>query len=414
MHHQVDRGQQSGGGFGITFPLTPSAVSSSVLDNVKSVSVSISGGKKVRLAGGRCIFDVPGVEISNWQEFNIPDREYDTRTTVTGTWNNTRLGDSAPTGTTAVGGIGMQVGDVHAHTDIPSGILPGHEGRTTDWHKRNKAELEAKASSKPLDKEEQKKLQESKDYLKAAAEKRKAELMAKRKARTLTPEEAEELQPILDREAAERHARQQAQVDAIKAEEQALHDRIHAEAREKEKADRRRQQKLETKQKKGGLTQSERAELEDLLDREAAKRTAQPAVASSKPPVAAKFTLPEVVNTDNLTAEDREKIQQMADRSGGCQEVKKDQITQAEKMLAYLKSRLPADKADQAFKELAEKGIFNRALLASAGSVAGLGASLVVTVETLSGIALAPEIAMVALIVGGVYITYEVVQVHMI
>lgn len=98
----------------------------------------------------------------------------------------------------------------------------------------------------------------------------------------------------------------------------------------------------------------------------------------------------------------------MADRSGGCQEVKKDQITQAEKMLAYLKSRLPADKADQAFKELAEKGIFNRTLLASAGSVAGLGASLVVTVETLSGIALAPEIAMVALIVGGAYITYEV------
>jgi hypothetical protein len=269
MHHQVDRGQQSGGGFGITFPLTPSAVSSSALDAVKSVSVSISGGKMVRLAGGRCVFDVPGVEILNWQEFNIPDRQYDTRTTVTGTWNNTRLGDSAPTGTTAVGSIGMQVGDVYAHMDIPSGILPSHKGRKTGWHQRA-----AGPDRKETDAEE---------------EERKAELMAKRKARTLTREDAEELQPILDREAAERHARQQAQVDALKAEEQALHDRIHAEARKNEKADRRRQQKLETKQKKGVLTQSEREELEDLLDQDAAKRTAQPTVPSSKPPVVSRI-----------------------------------------------------------------------------------------------------------------------------
>ena len=259
MHHQVDRGEQSGGGFGITFPLTPSAVSESALDAVKSVSVSISGGGMVRLNGGRCIFDVPGVEISNWQEFNIPDREYDTRTTVTGTWNNTRLGDSAPTGATAVGSIGMQVGDVHAHMDIPSGILPGHEARQHDWHQRDAG---------PDRKETE-----------AAAEKRKAELMAKRKARTLTPEEAEELQPILDREAAERHARQQAQVDAIKAEEKALHDRIHAEAREKEQAERK--EALKAKHKAGALTPSEREELQDLLDRDAAQRAAEPAVASS-------------------------------------------------------------------------------------------------------------------------------------
>ena len=228
MHHQADVGQQSGGGFSITFPISPSAVSSGVLENIRSVSVSISTGGMVRLNGGRCVFDVPGIDVMERIELGKPKEEYDTRTTVTATVNNTTLGDSAPAGTTALGSLGMQVGDVHVHTDVPSGMIPGHDGRQKAWHKRTEAELEAKARRVPLDREEQEKLQQSQAYLEAAAEKRKAELLEKRKARTLTPEEAEELQPILDREAAERHARQQAEVDRRKAEEKALHDRIHA------------------------------------------------------------------------------------------------------------------------------------------------------------------------------------------
>lgn len=87
---------------------------------------------------------------------------------------------------------------------------------------------------------------------------------------------------------------------------------------------------------------------------------------------------------------------------------KAEKVEQAQKMLAYLKSQLPADKAEHAFQVLAEKGIFNRVLLASAGSLAGLGAGFVVTVEVLGGIGLAPQIAMGALIAAGVYVTYEV------
>lgn len=208
MHHEVDTGQQSGGGFSVTFPISPSAVSTGVLDNIKSLSVSISKGGMVRLSGGKCIFDVPGIEILNWQEFNIPDRQYDDRTTVTATWNNTTLGDAAPTGTTAVGSIGMQVGDVHVHTDITSGMIPGRAGRELSWHKRTFQELKAIASQRELDEEELKQLLHSKGELEKAAERRKAELLEKRKARTLTREEAEELQPILDREAAEREARE--------------------------------------------------------------------------------------------------------------------------------------------------------------------------------------------------------------
>lgn len=50
----------------------------------------------------------------------------------------------------------------------------------------------------------------------------------------------------------------------------------------------------------------------------------------------------------------------MADRYVGLPMDKAAKVDQAQKMLAYLKSQLPADKADQAFKVLAEKGIFHQ------------------------------------------------------
>ncbi|QOL20187.1 cell envelope integrity protein TolA [Candidatus Bodocaedibacter vickermanii] len=176
----------------------------------------------------------------------------------------------------------MQVGDVHVHTDIPSGI-GGHEGRTHAWHKRTFQELAAKASQRELDEEELKQLLHSKGELEKAAERRKAELLEKRKARTLTTEEAEELQPILDREAAERHARQQAEVDRRKAEEAELRAKARAEeeARQREAAAEKRKELLRSKQRVGTLTPDERDELQDMLDRDAAQRAAQPAAAAA-------------------------------------------------------------------------------------------------------------------------------------
>ncbi|QOL20179.1 MafB2 adhesin [Candidatus Bodocaedibacter vickermanii] len=277
LHHKVDTGDQSGGGAGITFPLSPSAMSSGVMDNIKSLSVSISMGGMVRLNGGLCVFDVPGIKVDDWIDLDIPAVQYDNRTNITATVNNTTLGDAAPTGTTAIGSIGMQVGDVPVHMDVPSGIVPGHEGRTYAWHKRTFQELEAKASQRELDEEELKQLLHSKEELEKAAERRKAELLEKRKARTLTPEEAEELQPILDREAAERHTRQQAEVDRRKAEaNQLVEERIA-----KEKVEEKRKELLRSKQRVGTLTPDERDELQDMLDRDAAQRAAQPAAGAA-------------------------------------------------------------------------------------------------------------------------------------
>ncbi len=301
----------------------------------------------------------------------------------------------------------MQVGDVHVHTDIPSGVM-GHDGRTREWHERTEAELTSKARRMPLDRDEQEKLQQSQAYLEADAQKRKAELLEKRKARTLTHDEAEELQPILDHEAAERAARQQGEVDRRKAEAKQLVEEGIA----KEKAEEKRKELLRSKQRVGTLTPDERDELQDMLDRDAAQRAAQPAAGGGG--AAAAESAPQHVdplgdiNTSNLTPSDRQKIQEMSDRYIGLPMDKSAKVEQAEKMLAYLKSQLPADKAEHAFKTLAEKGIFNQVLLASAGSLAGLGAGVVITMETLVGIALAPEIAIGALIVGGVYVTYEV------
>ena len=129
-----------------------------------------------------------------------------------------------------------------------------------------------------------------------------------------------------------------------------------------------------------------------------------PAVASAKAPEASRLIDPGMINTDNLTLADLQKIHEMARSYIGLAMDKAEKVEQAQKMLAYLKSQLPSDKANQVFQVLAEKGIFNRNLLASAGSVAGLGAGVVITIETLGSIALAPKIAIGALIAGGVYI----------
>ncbi|QOL20185.1 hypothetical protein [Candidatus Bodocaedibacter vickermanii] len=85
------------------------------------------------------------------------------------------------------------------------------------------------------------------------------------------------MQPILDREAAERAARQQAEVDRRKAEaNQLVEERIA-----KEKAEEKRKELLRSKQRVGTLTPDERDELQDMLDRDAAQRAAQPAAAAA-------------------------------------------------------------------------------------------------------------------------------------
>ncbi|WP_350331735.1 hypothetical protein [Candidatus Bodocaedibacter vickermanii] len=378
LHHKVDTGDQSGGGAGITFPLSPSAVSSGVMDNIKSLSVSISMGGMVRLNGGRCVFDVPGIKVDDWIDLDMPAVQYDTRTTITATVNNTTLGDAAPTGTTAIGSIGMQVGDVPVHMDVPSGIVPGHEGRTHAWHDHRYAQLEAKAlRAQRLTADEQKELDSYR-----------REIEAQRAA-----------------EAAERAARQQAEVDRRKAEAKQLVEEGIA----KEKAEEKRKELLRSKQRVGTLTLDERDELQDMLDRDAAQRAAQPAAAAAAAASAPQHVDPlGDINTNNLTPSDRQKIQEMSDRYIGLPGEKAAKVEQAQQMLAYLKSQLPTDKADQAFRVLAEKGIFNQVLLASAGSLAGLGAGVGITLEVVGGIVLAPEIVMGALIAGGVYVTYEI------
>jgi hypothetical protein len=161
-------------------------------------------------------------------------------------------------------------------------------------------------------------------------------------------------------------------------------------------------EELRAKHKAGVLTPCEREELQDLLDRDAAGRAAQPAVAIAKAPQHVDPVGD--INTDNLTPSDRQKIQEMVDRYIRLPMNKAEKVEQAQKMLAYLKSQLPADKADQAFRVLAEKGIFHQ-LLYAGPPIAACG---VIALEVVSGIAIAPEVLLGALIVGGVYVTYEV------
>lgn len=94
------------------------------------------------------------------------------------------------------------------------------------------------------------------------------------------------------------------------------------------------------------------------------------------------------INTNNLTPSDRQKIQEMADRYIGLPMEKAAKVEQAQKMLAYLKSQLPTDKAEQAFSVLAEKGIFHQPRYAGVPLVAGG----VITLEVVGGIAIAPEV----------------------
>ncbi|QOL20189.1 hypothetical protein [Candidatus Bodocaedibacter vickermanii] len=136
----------------------------------------------------------------------------------------------------------MQVGDVPVHMDIPSGI-GGHEGRTHAWHDHRYAQLEAKAlRAQRLTADEQKELDSYR-----------REIEAQRAA-----------------EAAERHARQQAEVDRRKAEEAELRAKARAEeeARQREAAAEKRKELLRSKQRVGTLTPDERDELQDMLDRD--------------------------------------------------------------------------------------------------------------------------------------------------